>query len=132
VKRLAVVLLALAGLCAGQSPQQHGAHCVFYRESAISGKGLHASIRVDSDDPIHKLPSGRYWETELPSGEHRIYADLERYGRTYKLDAGQTYYFRVEFRMNPPTVFGKYRFQIVPIETAVATSEMSPLKADKP
>lgn len=129
MKRLAVALLALAGICAGQSPD---AHCVFYRESAVAGKALHASIRIDGDKAEHKLGSGRYWETELAPGDHRIYSDLERYGRTYRLDAGQTYYFRVEFRTNPPAAFGKLRFQIVPTEPSVATDEMSPLKADKP
>jgi hypothetical protein len=129
MKRLGVALLALVGMCSGQSPD---AHCVFYRESALAGKALHASIRIDGDKAEHKLGSGRYWETELAPGDHRIYSDLERYGRTYRLDAGQTYYFRVEFRTNPPAAFGKLRFQIVPIETSIATDEMSPLKADKP
>jgi hypothetical protein len=91
---------------------------------------LHASIRIDGDTAIHKLPSGRYWETELAPGEHRIYSDLERYGRTYRLEAGQVYYFRVEFRTNPPATFGKLRFQVVPVESSIATDEMSPLKAD--
>jgi hypothetical protein len=129
MKRLGVALLALAGICAGQSPQD--AHCVFYRESAISGKGLHASIRIDSDTPAHKLPSGKYWETVLSPGEHRIYSDQQQYGRNYQLEAGKTYYFRVELRMNPPTVFWKLPFQIVPVETPIATDEMSVLKADK-
>jgi hypothetical protein len=130
MKRYGVALLVLVGTCSAQSPQ--GAHCFFYREPALTGKALHASIRIDSDTPAHKLPSGRYWETELAPGGHRIYSDLERYGRTYQLDAGQTYYFRVEYRTNPPAAFGKLRFQIVPIEPAIANGEMSPLKADKP
>lgn len=128
--RLGIAVLALAGMCAAQSPQD--ARCVFYRESALTGKALHASIRIDGDEAAHKLPAGRYWETELPAGEHHIYADQDRYGRTYRLDPGQTYYFRVEFRTNPPAAFGKLRFQVVPIEPAIATSEMSPLKVDNP
>lgn len=40
-----IALLALSGICSGQSP---AAHCVFYREGAIAGKALHASIRIDS------------------------------------------------------------------------------------
>ena len=127
MKRLGVALLALA--C---SAQAQDVRCVFYRESALAGKALHATIRIDGDAAAHKLGSGRYWETELAPGEHRIYSDLERYGRTYQLEAGQTYYFRVEFRTNPPVTFGKMRFQIVPIETSIATAEMTPLKADKP
>jgi hypothetical protein len=93
---------------------------------------LHASIRIDGDTPTHKLGSGRYWETVLAPGDHRIYSDLGRYGRSYRLEAGQVYYFRVEFRTNPPVAFGKLRFQVVPVETSIATDEMSPLKADNP
>lgn len=103
---------------------------VFYRERAFTGKFLHANIRTDGKTPQHKLPAGKYWGTDLAPGEHRIYSDLERYSRSYRLEPGQTYYFRVEFRLNPPTAYGKLRFQIVPIEHEIATSEMAGFKAD--
>jgi hypothetical protein len=123
-----LVLVTLVGIAAGQSNQT--THCIFYRESAFTGKALHASIRIDSDEPKHKLPSGRYWATDLTPGEHLIYSDLERYSRKYQLESDKTYYFRVEFRLNPPTVFGKMRFQIVPVEAEIATGEMTGLKPD--
>jgi hypothetical protein len=126
-----LVLVTLIGIAAGQSNQTNQtAHCIFYREGAFTGKALHASIRIDSDAPKHKLPSGRYWATDLTPGEHLIYSDLDRYGRTYQLESGKTYYFRVEFRLNPPTAFGKMRFQIVPVEAEIATGEMTALKPD--
>jgi len=127
--KFGTALLALIWTCAGQTSPS--ARCIFYRENAFTGSALHASIRVDGYAPKHKLGSGRYWETEIAPGEHRIWSDLERYGRAYQLEAGRTYYFRVEYRVNPPTVFGKMRFQIVPIEPDIATSEMGVLKLDK-
>jgi hypothetical protein len=122
--------MLLIGIASGQSGEK--AQCLFYREGAFAGSALHASIRIDGDRPEHKLGSGRYWATELAPGEHRVYSDLERYARVYQLEAGKTYYFRVEFRLNPPTTFGKMRFQIVPVEAEVATAEMTALKPDKP
>jgi hypothetical protein len=124
-----ILALLLSAICPAQAPQT--AHCIFYRESALTGKALHAAIRIDSDATEHKLPSGKYWETDLPPGAHRIYSDQQRYGRNYVLQPGMTYYFRVEFRTNPPTAFGKLRFEIVPVEPDVADGEMSVLKADK-
>jgi hypothetical protein len=125
-----MMMLLLVGVAAAQSGEK--AHCFFYREGAFAGSALHASIRIDGDQPKHKLPSGRYWATELEPGEHRMYSDLERYSRNYRLEAGKTYYFRVEFRLNPPTTFGKMRFQIVPVEADIANAEMTALKPDKP
>jgi hypothetical protein len=124
-----IALLALVGICAGQTSSN--ARCTFYRESAFTGSALHASIRIDGGAPKHKLGAGRYWETEIAPGEHRIYGDLKRYGRTCLIEAGKTYYFRVEYRINPPTAFGKMRFRVVPIEAEIAASEMSALKPDK-
>src|SRR5947208_6754370 len=104
--RIGVAILALTGFCFGQSDQApESAHCIFYRESALTGKALHASISIDSESAAHKLPSGRYWETTIAPGQHFIYSDLDRYGRTYQLEAGHDYYFRVEFRTNPPAAF---------------------------
>jgi hypothetical protein len=126
--KLAILLLALDWIGTAQTEQT--AQCIFYREGAFTGTALHASIRIDGKSPRRKLGSGRYWATELLPGQHRMYSDLERYARSYQLEAGRTYYFRVELRLNPPTMFGKLRFQIVPIEAEVATSEMAALKPD--
>jgi hypothetical protein len=126
MRYLAVLLTTLA-----MAQSDVPANIVFYRDTRYAGNSLHASIKIDGDKTTHRLPNNRFWTTELPAGEHHIYGDEDQFGRTYRLDGGKTYYFRVETSFTGHTLTGRLRFRVVPVAAEIADGEMTGLKPDK-
>jgi hypothetical protein len=121
---IAAVLISVA--FAGDT--SNTAHCVFYREH-VWGNKVHASIRIDDAAPVHKLPQGRYWETDVIPGRHVIYSDAPHNGQVVNVEAGHTYFFRMEQDYGP-TIFQTW-FKVLPTEPDIATLELRQLKPDK-
>jgi hypothetical protein len=137
ILRLAAIVLLLCsiGFCQEQkastapAPQ---AKVVFYRATGVAGNMLHASIKIDGDEPTHKIENSHMWKTELPAGSHFIFSDDKRYGRDYVLEAGRTYYFRVVPIMSSNSVMnGRVRFRVLKVADDVADAETWGLEEEK-
>ena len=128
VAQIAFVAGAIPGLSYGAEP----AKLVFYRAGTtkieVNSRG---SIKIDGDTPVHKLPINHLWRTDIPAGEHFLYGDEKRYGRTYTFEGGKTYYFRAEYIVT--TSFLKSdTFRLVAVPADIAEGEMVGLKQDQP
>jgi hypothetical protein len=93
---------------------------------------VHASIKIDSDEPVHKIENDHMWTTALPAGSHFIFSDDKRYGRDYSLEAGKTYYFRVVPIMSSNSVMNsRVRFRVLKVSDDVADAELWGLEEEK-
>lgn len=124
--------LCSVSLCQEQKvdalPAAPPAKLVFYRATGYSGGGLHASIKIDSEKPIHKIANNHTWATELPSGPHFFSGDDKQYGRTYVLESGKTYYFRVDMLAADPWT---KHFRVLNVPADIADAEMTGLRAEE-
>jgi hypothetical protein len=68
---------------------------VCYREKRILGAALNTSVHVD-DVEIADLDNGCYVVVKVKPGEHSLYADEKDDAFTVKVEAGKTYFFRME------------------------------------
>ncbi len=118
------VLLAMICLAEAADP----ATLVFYR-LGDQGAMIRASIKIDSDQPTHKLHLARVWTTSVAPGDHFIYGDQKDLGRSYSLISGKTYFFRVEYMH--ATVMHKARFRCVLVPEEIAREESLGLKQEK-
>lgn len=111
-------------------PAPPPAKLVFYRVTGYPGHLLHASIKIDGGKAVHKIADYHSWTTEVPAGPHLIYiyGDDERYGRTYTLEGGKTYYFRVVDI--PPSMTSGMHFRVLKVTDDIADAEMTGLEAD--
>lgn len=109
------------------------AKLVFYRATGVFGNSLHASIKIDGDKPVHKLPNNHFWVTEAAPGEHTIYGDQDEFSRTYRLESGKTYYFRVDgsFPYRTLSLRARARFRMVLVPADTADGELTGLKPEK-
>ena len=123
--------LLLAGVVIGQSTTSK---LIFYRVDDATG-ALHLSIKIDSVKAVHKLRNARYWNKEVTAGEHLIYGD-DNDDRKYQLEAGKTYYFRVESRCSDSFYAQMLNINCksvpVLVTAKVAGVEMVGLQPDKP
>jgi hypothetical protein len=109
-------------------PAAPPAKLVFYRTTGFLGTGVNVSIKIDSEKPIHKIPNNRTWATELPAGPHFFCSDDKQYGRTYTLEGGKTYYFRVD--MLAPSMTGRGHFRVSNVPADLADADMTGLEAE--
>jgi hypothetical protein len=68
---------------------------VCYREKRIVGAILNTSVYVD-DMEIADLDNGCYIIVKVKPGEHKMYADEKDDAFTVKVEAGKTYFYRME------------------------------------
>ena len=133
--RFAATLLFAVSLCCSTSFCQEQkedltiarpAKLVFYRATGCVGHILHASIKIDGEKAIHKIHDNHTWSTELPAGLHFVSGDDHVYGKTFVLEDGKTYYFRVE------AIQGKnqLKFRVLSVSPEIADSEMAGLQAE--
>jgi hypothetical protein len=104
------------------------AKLVFYRVTGFPGRDVHASIKIDGEQPVHKISNLHSWATDIAVGPHLIFGDDQRYGRTYMLEGGKTYYFRVD--AIPPSMTKGIRFRVIKVPADLADAEMTGLDAD--
>jgi hypothetical protein len=74
------------------------AYLVCYREKRFLGAALNTSVHVDGVE-IADMDNGCYIIVKVKPGEHKVYADAEKDALTVKVDAGKSYYFRMELAM---------------------------------
>jgi len=101
---------------------------VFYRASGHAGGLVRASIKIDGNKPIHKISNNHTWSTEYPAGAHFFSAEDKQFGRTYVLESGKTYYFRVD--MLAPTWTQNGHFRVLNVSAELADVDMTGLKAE--
>jgi len=107
------------------------AKVVFYRVTGNVLLLVHASIKIDSDEPVHKIGNDHMWTTTIPAGSHFIFSDDKHYGRDYVLEAGRTYYFRVVPIMSGNSVMNsRVRFRVLKVADDVADAETWGLEAE--
>jgi hypothetical protein len=127
-------LLCSIAFCQEQKPSPVPApqvKLVFYRVTGIALL-VHSSIKIDSDEPVHKIENNHVWTTTLPAGSHFIFSDDKRYGRDYLLEAGKTYYFRLDPIMSSNSVMnGRVRFRVLKVSPDTADAEMWGLEEEK-
>jgi hypothetical protein len=130
LKPAAIILLmcsfAFCQETKADAPPTPQAKLVFYRITGYAGSALHASIKIDGDEPVHKIENSHTWSTEVPAGSHFIFGDDKRYGRSYTLVSGKTYHFRVDAIMTPNRV----RFRVLKVADDVADAEAWGLEAE--
>jgi hypothetical protein len=71
---------------------------VCYREKRFLGAALNTSVYVD-DEEIADLDNGCYVIVKVKPGEHKLYADEKDDAFTVKVEAGKTYFYRMELAM---------------------------------
>ena len=122
-------LLCSVAFCQEQKiepPSASQAKVMFYRATGYAGHMLHASIKIDSEKNVHKVPDNHIWVTELFPGSHFISGDDKRYGMSYPLEGGKTYYFRIE------AIQGKtqLKFRVLSVSAETADTEMRGLQPE--
>lgn len=132
--KLIVVVLLFASAAFAETSQTP-AKVIFYQTSQLKQGGngyrggVHVSINIDGQR-VHKLKNFKFWETELPAGQHFITADLPEWGKNYSLESGQTYYFRMETIGVPSWHSSLIKFRAVKVPSEVADGEITGLKQD--
>src|SRR5437016_1420903 len=115
MNRVAMMLLAsMVTVAQTNSPSNASgkpATVVFYRYNTVTATS--ASIKIDGPKVTYKLSSNHFWTAELTVGQHTIAGDEMELAKAYPLEAGETYYFRVELK-NPGGAFTlkKPRFRV--------------------
>jgi hypothetical protein len=71
------------------------AYLVCYREKRFVGAVLNTSVYID-DTEIADLDNGCYIIVKVKAGEHKIRADEKKDSFTVNVEAGKTYYYRME------------------------------------
>ena len=89
---------------------------------------MRASIRIDGERAQQKLAANHYLIVEMPPGERLIYGDKKGEAKTYRIEAGKTYYFRIE----PRWALVRARFVVFPIPPEIAKPELAVLEPEKP
>lgn len=134
ILRIAATFFICSILCANASSQERKvgvlptapAKLVFYRATGYAGHSMHASIKIDSEKASHKVSDNRTWTTELPAGAHFVCGDDKQYGRTYELEGGKTYYFRIEAIMGE----NQLKFRVLRVSADTADTEMTGLQVE--
>jgi hypothetical protein len=79
----------------------------FYRYKQFQGSALNPSIYCDGVQLI-RMQNGRFFEMQIPAGEHTFYANDKQAGAVVKLEPGKDYYFRASVQ----TGFWKGHFRL--------------------
>lgn len=120
-------LLLIAASLAAVEKQTGTAH--FYRYKQFEGSALKPSVYCDGIE-LARIENGRYFQIEIPSGEHTFYANDKQAGAVVKVEAGKDYYFRVDLQ----TGFwkGHYRLNVVaPEQGEYDLRKLKPLDSNK-
>jgi len=122
----AVFLLCLSGHAQDVSTT---ATVHFYRYKQFEGSALKPSIYCDGVELI-RMQNGRFFDMQLPLGEHTCYANDKQAGAIVKFEAGKDYYFRVNLQTG--VWKGHYRLEMVmPEQGKYDIAKLKPLDKDK-
>jgi hypothetical protein len=101
----------------------------FYRYKQFEGSALKPSIYCDGVELI-RMQNGRFFDMQLPLGEHTCYANDKQAGAIVKFEAGKDYYFRVNLQTGMWK--GHYRLEMVmPEQGKYDIAKLKPLDKDK-
>lgn len=122
----------IASMCLplSASAQTEGgtANVYFYRYKQFQGSALKPSIYCDGRDLL-RMQNGRFFELQLPAGEHTCYSNDKQAGAVVTLEAGKDYYFRVDLQ----TGFWKGHFRlemVMPEQGKYDIAKLKPLDND--
>jgi hypothetical protein len=122
----AVFLLCLCGHAQDVSTT---ATVHFYRYKQFEGSALKPSIYCDGVELI-RMQNGRFFDMQLPLGEHTCYANDKQAGAILKFEAGKDYFFRVNLQTGMWK--GHYRLEMVmPEQGKYDIAKLKPLDRDK-
>jgi hypothetical protein len=122
----AVFLLCLCGHAQDVSTT---ATVHFYRYKQFEGSALKPSIYCDGVELI-RMQNGRFFDMQLPLGEHTCYANDKQAGAIVKFEAGKDYFFRVNLQTGMWK--GHYRLEMVmPEQGKYDIAKLKPLDKDK-
>ena len=97
--------------------------------SSLRAQRSKPSVYCDGIE-LARIENGRYFQIEIPSGEHTFYANDKQAGAVVKVEAGKDYYFRVDLQ----TGFwkGHYRLNVVaPEQGEYDLRKLKPLDSNK-
>lgn len=124
-----LLLQVLFGVTALAHPQDASstAKIYFYRYKQYQGSALKPSIYCDGKE-IARMQNGRFFEIDMPVGEHTCYANDKQAGAVVKFEAGNDYYFRTDLQAG----FWKGHFRLDMVMPEQGKYDVSKLKpADK-
>jgi len=105
------------------------ANVYFYRYKQFEGSALKPSIYCD-DVELIRIQNGRFFELQLPAGEHTCYANDKQAGAIVKFEPGKDYYFRVDLQVG--VWKGHFRLDMVmPEQGKYDVAKLKPLDKDK-
>jgi hypothetical protein len=121
--------LFLLCLCGHAQDVSTTATVHFYRYKQFEGSALKPSIYCDGVELI-RMQNGRFFDMQLPLGEHTCYANDKQAGAIVKFEAGKDYYFRVNLQTGMWK--GHYRLEMVmPEQGKYDIAKLKPLDKDK-
>jgi hypothetical protein len=101
----------------------------FYRYKQFEGSALKPSVYCDGVELI-RMQNGRFFDMQLPLGEHTCYANDKQAGAIVRFEAGKDYYFRVNLQVGMWK--GHYRLEMVmPEQGKYDIAKLKPLDKDK-
>jgi Protein of unknown function (DUF2846) len=126
---VALSCLFLLCLCGHAQDVSTTATVHFYRYKQFEGSALKPSIYCDGVELI-RMQNGRFFDMQLPLGEHTCYANDKQAGAIVKFEAGKDYYFRVNLQTGMWK--GHYRLEMVmPEQGKYDIAKLKPLDKDK-
>jgi hypothetical protein len=122
----------VASMCLplGASAQEKAAtaNVYFYRYKQFQGSALKPSIYCDGKELL-RMQNGRFFEAELPAGDHTCYANDKQAGVAMTFEAGKDYYFQTELQVG----FWKGHFRlemVMPEQGKYDIGKLKPLDND--
>ena len=126
---VALSSLFLLSLCGHAQDVSTTATVHFYRYKQFEGSALKPSIYCDGVELI-RMQNGRFFDMQLPLGEHTCYANDKQAGAVVKFEAGKDYYFRVNLQTGMWK--GHYRLEMMmPEQGKYDIAKLKPLDKDK-
>jgi len=126
---IALSSLFLLSLCGHAQDVSTTATVHFYRYKQFEGSALKPSIYCDGVELI-RMQNGRFFDMQLPLGEHTCYANDKQAGAIVKFEAAKDYFFRVNLQTGMWK--GHYRLEMVmPEQGKYDIAKLKPLDKDK-